>query len=155
MANIAAEFGLLAGLCKNPDVYFNVQQHLSVNDFTDKAHKQFFIVLQRLLLNATGQLLVTQHGLLAEASALGLRDFYEVCRDGELIEACLDHEATVNDTPKKIRTVRVRDPIPATSVESYSVCARIKNNAPDESPPTLINACRKAPWRAVGMKLGR
>jgi replicative DNA helicase len=106
MANIAAEFGLLAGLCKNPDVYFNVQQHLAPDDFTDKAHQKFFIVLQRLLMNATDQLLVTQHGLLAEASALGFKDFYEVCRDGELIEACLDHEATVNDTTRAFLQVK-------------------------------------------------
>jgi hypothetical protein len=97
MSNIAAEFGLLAGLCKNPDVYFDIQQFLSEDDFTDKAHRQFYVVLQRLLLNSTGQLIVTQPGLVAEATTLGFKDFFEVCRDGELIEACLEHESTVRD----------------------------------------------------------
>ena len=69
MTNVAAEFGLLAGLCRNPDVFFNIQQHLSVDDFTDKTNKKFFIVLQRLLMNSTGQLVVTQPGLIAEATA--------------------------------------------------------------------------------------
>jgi len=106
MSNVAAEFGLLAGLCTNPDVYFNIQQHLSVDDFTDKAHKQFFIVLQRLLLNSTDSLSVTQAALLAEASALGLKDFFADCRDGELIEACLDLESSSKDTMRAFAQVK-------------------------------------------------
>lgn len=106
MGNVAAEFGLLAGLCRNPDVYFGIQQFLSEDDFTDKAHKQFYIVLQRLLLNSTGQLVVTQPGLMAEATALGLKNFFEVCRDGELIEACIEHEATSEDTTRAFLQVK-------------------------------------------------
>ncbi len=106
MVNRAAEFGLLAGLCRNPEVFFNIQQHLSVNDFTDKANKQFFIVLQRLLMNANDELIVTQPGLLAEATALGFKDFYEVCRDGELIEACLDHQSSKADTGRAFLQVK-------------------------------------------------
>ena len=98
MANLADEFGLLAGLCRNPEVYFNIQQHLSVDDFTEKAHQRFFVVLQRLLMNSNDDLKVTQPGLIAEANALGFKDFYETCRDGELIEACLDHESSKADT---------------------------------------------------------
>jgi len=106
MVNVAAEFGLLAGLCRNPDVYFNLQQHLSVNDFTNKANQQFYTVLQRLLMNSTGQLVVTQAGLLAEASALGLKKFYEDCRDGELIDACLEHISTSADTNRAFVQVK-------------------------------------------------
>ncbi len=106
MTNVAAEFGLLAGLCRNPDVFFNIQQHLAPDDFTDKVHKKFFIVLQRLLMNTTGQLVVTQPGLMAEATALGFKDFYEVCRDGELIEACLDHESNPADTGRAFLQVK-------------------------------------------------
>lgn len=106
MANIAAEFGLLAGLCRNPDIFFNIQQHLSVGDFRDKTHQKFFIVLQRLLMNSNEQLIVTQPGLLAEAAALGFKDFYEICRDGELIEACLDHEASPADTNRSFMQVK-------------------------------------------------
>lgn len=106
MTNVAAEFGLLAGLCRNPDVFFNIQQHLSIDDFTDKTHKKFFIVLQRLLMNTNGQLVVTQPGLLAEASALGFSDFYEICRNGELIEACLDHESSQADTGRAFLQVK-------------------------------------------------
>ena len=89
MANVAAEFAFLAGLCKNPDIYFNIQQHVSADDFSTKAHQKFFIVLQRLLMNATGDLKVTRAGLLAEASALGFGSRYGACilagqaRDGE------------------------------------------------------------------------
>jgi len=92
--NVAAEFNLLAGLCRNPEIFFNVQQHLSADDFTEKVNQKFFIVLQRLLMNSTGELVVTQPGLLAEAASLGFKDFYKICRDGELIEACLDHQST-------------------------------------------------------------
>lgn len=106
MSNVAAEFGLLAGLCRNPEVFFNIQQHLSVDDFTDKTHKKFFIVLQRLLMNASDQLVVTQPGLMAEASALGFKDFYEICRDGELIEACLDHQSSQVDTGRAFLQVK-------------------------------------------------
>ena len=106
MSNVAAEFGLLAGLCKNPEIFFNIQQHLSVDDFTDKANKKFFIVLQRLLMNASDNLVVTQPGLLAEATALGFTDFYEVCRDGELIEACLEHECGPADTGRAFLQVK-------------------------------------------------
>ncbi|MHA2063119.1 MAG: DnaB-like helicase C-terminal domain-containing protein [Candidatus Thorarchaeota archaeon] len=106
MANIAAEFGLLAGLCRNPDVFFNIQKHLSVDDFTDKVHQKFFIVLQRLLMNTKGQLVVTQPGLMAEATALGFKDFFEICRDGELIEACLDHESSQADTGRAFLQVK-------------------------------------------------
>jgi replicative DNA helicase len=106
MSNIAAEFGLLAGLCKNPDVFFNIQQHLSVDDFTDKAHKQFFIVLQRLLMNSSDKLVVDQPKLMAEATAIGFRDFYEICRDGELIEACLEHESDTKDTTRSFLQVK-------------------------------------------------
>lgn len=106
MANAAAEFGLLAGLCRNPDVYFKLQQYLSVDDFTNKPHKDFFTVLQRFILQANGTVLITQPGLLAEASALGMKDFYETCRDGELIEACLDHESTPQDVAKSFKLVK-------------------------------------------------
>jgi replicative DNA helicase len=106
MNNVAAEFALLAGLCKNPDVYFNVQQHLSVDDFTSKAHKKFFIVLQRLLMNTQGDLVVTHAGLLAEASALGMKDFLDVTRDGELVEACLEYEASKADVGRSFLQVK-------------------------------------------------
>lgn len=106
MVNVAAEFGLLAGLCRNPDVFFNIQQHISVDDFSDKVHKKFFIVLQRLLMNSTGQLVVSQPGLMAEATTLGFKDFFEICRDGELIEACLDHESTPADTGRSFLQVK-------------------------------------------------
>lgn len=106
MANIAAEFAFLAGLCKNPDVYFNIQQHVSADDFSTKAHQKFFIVLQRLLMNATGDLTVTRAGLLAEATALGFKDFLEVTRDGELIDACFDHEASAADTGRAFLQVK-------------------------------------------------
>lgn len=106
MGNVAAEFALLGGLCRNPDVYFNIQQHLSVDDFTSKAHQKFFIVLQRLLLNTQGDLTVTQAGLLAEASALGIKDFFETTRDGELIDACLEYEATKADTGRAFLQVK-------------------------------------------------
>lgn len=107
MSNVAAEFGLLAGLCRHPHIYFNIQQHLSVDDFFDKVHQKFFIVLQRLLLNSSSnQLIVTQPALLAEASALQMKDFYEVCRDGELIEACLEYEGSEADTIRSFRQVK-------------------------------------------------
>lgn len=106
MTNVAAEFGLLAGLCHNPEIFFNIQQHLSVDDFSDKAHKQFFIVLQRLLMNSSDQLVVDQPKLIAEATAIGYKDFYEVCRDGELIEACLDHESSPVDATRAFLQVK-------------------------------------------------
>jgi replicative DNA helicase len=106
MANVAAEFGLLAGLCRNPEVYFDLQQHLSIDDFTSRPHRDFYIVLQRLLMNATQQLVVTQPGLLAEATALGMKDFYTTCGDGELIEACLAHTATKDDTLRSFSQVK-------------------------------------------------
>lgn len=106
MGNVAAEFGLLAGLCRNPEVYFDLQQHLSIDDFTSKAHRDFFIVLQRLLMNSTQQLVVTQPGLLAEASSLGLKDFYVTCGDGELIEACLAHTSNREDTMRAFAQVK-------------------------------------------------
>lgn len=106
MSNVAAEFGLLAGLCSNPEVYFTIQQHLSVNDFSDKANQKFFIVLQRVLMNAGDELVVTTAKLLEEATALGIGNFYEVCRDGELIESCLDHEATEKDTLRSFTLVK-------------------------------------------------
>jgi len=106
MANVAAEFGLLAGLCRNPDLYFDLQQHLSIDDFSSKAHRDFFIVLQRLLMNATQQLVVTQPGLLAEATTLGMKDFYTTCGDGELIEACLNHTASKDDTRRSFAQVK-------------------------------------------------
>ena len=81
MANIAAEFGLLAGLCHNPEFYFTIQQFLSADDFTDKANQKFYIVLQRLLMNSGGNLKVTSANLLAEATSLGIGDFYASCRD--------------------------------------------------------------------------
>lgn len=106
MANIAAEFAFLAGLCKNPDVYFNIQQHISADDFSTKAHQKFFIVLQRLLMNATGDLTVTRAGLIAEATTLGFKDFIEVTRDGELIDACFEHEASQADTGRAFLQVK-------------------------------------------------
>jgi len=106
MDNVAAEFNLLAGLCCNPEVFFNIQQHLSVDDFTYKEHKKFFIVLQRLVMNAGDQLVVTQPGLMAEATALGFKDFYETCRDGELIEACLDHKSDKAETARSFLQVK-------------------------------------------------
>lgn len=106
MSNVAAEFGLLAGLCRNPDTYFDIQQYLSIDDFTSRAHRDFFIVLQRLLMNSQQQLVVTQQGLLAEASTLGLKDFYTVCGDGELIEACLTHTASKEDTMRSFSQVK-------------------------------------------------
>lgn len=106
MANAAAEFGLLAGLCNNPDLYFKLQQFISIEDFNNKAHRNFFTVLQRLILNSSGHIIVTQPGLLAEASALGIGDFYESCRDGELIEACLDHQSDERSTMQSFKLVK-------------------------------------------------
>ena len=106
MGNIAAEFTFIAGLCKNPDVYFNIQQHVSVDDFSTKAHQKLFVVLQRFLMNATGDLTVTRAGLLAEASALGFKDFLEVMRDGELLDACFEHEASAADTGRSFLQVK-------------------------------------------------
>ncbi|MHA2033289.1 MAG: DnaB-like helicase N-terminal domain-containing protein, partial [Candidatus Kariarchaeaceae archaeon] len=104
--NIPAEFALLASLCKHPEAYFELQQYLSVDDFTSRAHQDFFIVLQRLLLNATGSLVVTKAGLLAEAAALNISNFYETCRDGELIEACLDYESEKSDLVHAFKQVK-------------------------------------------------
>lgn len=132
MANVAAEFGLLAGLCNNPDIFFNVQQHLSVDDFTDRAHKKFFIVLQRLLMSATGQLVVTQAGLMAEATALGFKDFYEVCREGELIEACLDHESSVADTGRAFLQVK-RESVKGGYQEMLKKLGKYLSETPDET----------------------
>lgn len=106
MGNVAAEFGLLAGLCHNPELYFELQQHLSIDDFTSRPHRDFFIVMQRLLMNSTQQLIVTQPGLLAEAGSLGMKDFYTVCNDGELIEACLAHTASKDDTLRSFAQVK-------------------------------------------------
>jgi len=106
MVNVAAEFGLLAGLCQHPDAYFDVQQHLSIDDFTTKSHRDFFIVLQRLLMNSTTNLVVTQPGLLAEAAALGLKDFYDTCGEGELIEACLAHATAKDDVMRSFAQVK-------------------------------------------------
>ena len=106
MANVAAEFALLAGLCRNPEFYFDVQQHLSVDDFTTKAHQRFYVVLQRLLMNAQGDLVVTHAGLVAEATALGFKDFIEVTREGELIDACLEHESSRADTGRSFLQVK-------------------------------------------------
>ena len=61
--NIAAEFGLLAGLCHHPDFLFQIQQFLSVDDFTIKAHRHFFIVLQRLILNSKDSIVITNASL--------------------------------------------------------------------------------------------
>ncbi len=132
MANIAAEFGLLAGLCRNPDIFFNIQQHLSVDDFTDKTHKKFFIVLQRLLMNANEQLIVTQPGLLAEAAALGFKDFYEICRDGELIEACLDHESSPADTNRSFMQVK-RESVKFGYQGMLKKLGKYINDTPDET----------------------
>jgi replicative DNA helicase len=132
VANIAAEFGLLAGLCRNPDVFFNVQQHLSVDDFTDKIHQKFFIVLQRLLMNSTGQLVVTQPGLIAEATALGFKDFFEICRDGELIEACLDHESSPADTGRAFIQVK-RESIKKSYKGELKKLGKYLDDTPDET----------------------
>lgn len=108
MINVAAEFGLLAGLSQHPDRYFDLQQHISLDDFTDKAHKEYFTVLQRLLLNtdSSAAIVVTQAGLLAEAAALGLKNFYATCRDGELIDACLEHKCAPEDAIRAFKQVK-------------------------------------------------
>lgn len=106
MSNVAAEFALLGGLCRNPDVYFNIQQFLSVDDFSSKAHRKFFTVLQRLLLNSKGTITVNRASLLAEATELGFKDFIDDTRDGELIEACLEYEASKADTGRSFLQVK-------------------------------------------------
>ena len=107
-SNIAAEFGLLAGLCNNPDVYFKLQQYLSADDFTDKTNRNFFTVLQRFLLSvdSSQEIIVTLPGLLAEASALGFKDFYEECGEGELIESALEQAATASDAARSFSQVK-------------------------------------------------
>ncbi len=104
--NIAAEFAFIAGLCRHPDIYFDLQQFVSVDDFTSRAHQDFFIVLQRLLLGSTGDLIVTKASLLAEASALNMKDFYGTCHDGELLDACLDYEAEKKDVRRAFTQVK-------------------------------------------------
>jgi len=141
MSNIAAEFGLLAGICRHPDVYFTIQQHISVDDFTEKTHQTFFIVLQRLLLNAHDQLLVTQAGLLAEATALGIKDFYEKCRDGELIEACLEHQSTKADVMIAFEHVK-RETVKTKYVEYFRKQAKYMKDTPDRTDE-IINQVDK------------
>ena len=98
MNNIAAEFNLLAGLSQNPSLYFSIQQYLSVDDFYDKTHKDYFIVLQRLLLKSDTNLIVNKPLLLAEATTIGFKNFYETCRNGEFIDACQEHKCNDKDT---------------------------------------------------------
>lgn len=132
MANLAAEFSLLAGLCRNPEVYFDIQQYLSVDDFTDRAHQKFYTVLQRLLLNSHEQLVVSQPLLLSEASALGIKDFYEACRDGELIEACLDHEGGKSDVMRAFQQVK-RETIKSNYMEYLKKSAKYINETTDDT----------------------
>lgn len=106
MSNVAAEFGLLAGLCHHPDVYFTIQQHISVDDFSSKLHKDYFIVLQRLIMNSKQQLVISQPLLLAEATSIGLKDFYTACNNGEFIESCLSHATSEADTLKYFAQVK-------------------------------------------------
>ena len=132
MTNVAAEFGLLAGLCRNPDLYFDLQQHLSIDDFTSKPHRDYFIVLQRLLMNSTQQLVVTQPGLLAEATTLGMRDFYTTCGDGELIEACLNHSATKEDTLRSFAQVK-RESVKRNYHEMFKQNIKYLGETPDST----------------------
>jgi len=132
MANIAAEFGLLAGLCKHPDVYFNIQQHISADDFSTKAHQSLYIVLQRLLMNATGDLVVTKAGLLAEATALGMKSFFEDTRDGELIDACFEHESSQSDTGRAFLQVK-RETVKGGYKEMLKKLGKYLEETPDET----------------------
>jgi len=132
MGNVAAEFALLGGLCRNPDIYFNIQQHISVDDFTSKAHQKFFIVLQRLLMNTSGNLIVTHAGLVAEATTLGFKDFLEVTRDGELIEACLEYEATKADVGRSFLQVK-RETVKGGYKEMLKRLGKYLDDTPDDT----------------------
>jgi replicative DNA helicase len=108
MSNTPAEFNLLAGLCCNPQVYFELAEFLALDDFTQKAHKQFFIVLQRLLMDSSfdSTILVTEAELLAKAAELSINDFYQLCDNGELIRACIQHKSSEHDTKKSFVQVK-------------------------------------------------
>lgn len=104
--NVSAEFQLLAGLCKNPDAYFEIQQFLSENDFTSKGRQQFFTILQRIILNSddSGEIVISMPGILEEASVLGLKSFH--VENGEFVEACLEHSMSTKDTMKSFGAVK-------------------------------------------------
>jgi uncharacterized protein YqeY len=106
--NTAAEFHLLSALCQHPDLYFEISEFLSTSDFTQKAHKHFFIVLQRLLLDADAEndILVTEGQLLAKAAELNIKDFYTTCDNGELIRACIQQTCSRADVIKSFKQVK-------------------------------------------------
>lgn len=106
MHNIPAEFGFLAGIIKYPNKYFDFAQYLSIDDFYSKEHQTLFVVLQRILLNASGDVKITKPMLLAEAATMGIQDFYKQCRDGELIEAVLSFTCAESDVSKSFSLVK-------------------------------------------------
>lgn len=107
MTNTPAEFNLLAGLIHNPELYFELAEFLSVDDFSQHGHKQLFIVLQRLIMDLNGKTLVVLQGdLLAKAAELNLRNFHSDCNDGELLTSCYQHKASSSDTVRAFNQVK-------------------------------------------------
>lgn len=103
--NVAAEFGLLSGICKHPGTYFNIAEYLSVNDFTQKAYKDLFIVLQSILLDSKSAT-IDKGKMLAKASELNIKDFYQECHDGELLDACIDRQCVESDVMEAFSQVK-------------------------------------------------
>lgn len=95
-ANYPAEYQLLAGFCNFPNSYFDYAEHLSTEDFTHPAHASLFTVIQSIVFGQTpGKLNKTL--LLAKAVELGIKDFYELCDNGELLDACFERVSSEED----------------------------------------------------------
>lgn len=133
MANMAAEFALLAGLCKYPEVYFEVAEFLGTDDFTQKAHQKFFIVLQRFFLDSDHKtdIIVTEADLMAKAAELNMNDFYSICDDGELIRACLQHSCDRSDVAICFRQVK-KETVKATLKKESAAIIDYLKETPDD-----------------------
>lgn len=133
MSNIAAEFSLLAGLCRHPEVYFDISEFLSTDDFSQKAHKQFFIVLQRLLMDCDykAEIFVTEAELLAKAAELSISDFYTTCDEGELIRACMLHTCEKADVVQSFKQVK-KETVKATLKSETKDIMAYLDDTPDD-----------------------
>jgi len=135
--NIPSEFRFLAGLCQNPHSYFDYAEHISTDDFTYPAHSALFIILQNIAFSNEVKENIAKHAILAKAAELGIKDFYELSDNGELLDACLEQKISQDDLDESFYQLK-KETTRRKLIKSFTETVTYLRDPGDDNVNTLI-----------------
>lgn len=105
---LGAERAVLACLMKQPDAYYEVNDIIAEDDFSNLGNKLIFSVMKDILENDKGAKL-DHYLIISRAEQKGIQDFLRHTQNGELLDALETTKQSVNTESLKKHVAAVKD----------------------------------------------